>query len=148
MNKLFIVGLLGFFTLCVAQVEWAAQYRFALTKDQWASVIVLPEEDEEGARREVYRFRWTLYDTTNLIVHTHYRGFPKQHTLSLRRGLETVKETLLADPANRINGKTWLWLVFEDFDSENKVAFLEVYVQDLQQRILVEFDDPNARQEE
>ncbi|MBE0494815.1 MAG: hypothetical protein IBX45_00250 [Campylobacterales bacterium] len=133
-----------------AKVEWAHQYRFVLEKDEWASVFVYPEylKDEVGGGREEYRFSWTLYDTTNLVVHTRFRGFPKQHTLSLRRGLETVIEPLLVDPANRIAGKAELWLVFEGFDAEKKVAFLEVYIQDRQKRVLIEFDDPRRRREE
>jgi len=151
MNNLFKGLLLAALTLSLhAKVEWAHQYRFVLEKDEWASVFVYPEhlKDEVNGGREEYRFSWTLYDTTNLIVHTRFRGFPKQHTLSLRRGLEAVREPLLFDPANRIAGKTALWLVFEDFDTEKKVAFLEVYIEDRQKRVLIEFDDPRTRRNE
>jgi len=133
-----------------AKVQWAGQYRFVLEKDEWASVVVFPQhlKDEADGGREEYQFSWTLYDTTNLIVHTRFRGFVKQHTLSLRRGLETVREPLVGDPANRIEGKTQLWLVFESFETENNRAVLEVYIEDNQKRVLVEFDDPRLRRRE
>ena len=94
--------------------------------------------------RESFDFRWTLFDNTNIIVHARYRNYPRQLVMSLRRGLETYKQTLIPDLRYPPSDRVALYLVFEDF--KQGVAKFRVLINDDEQRVDVEFLDPSKKQ--
>lgn len=133
------------FSIC-SKVEWAFQHRFTLAKDENAYIHVYNAKDE-GAAPESYKFSWTLFDNHQLVLHTRYRNFPKQHVLTMQRGRDSIKEQLLPNPIDEINGSTYLLMQFVDFDKENNFAIIETYIHDKKKRTEIEFEDPKPRQE-
>lgn len=37
-----------------------------------------------------FDFYWTLFDNTNIVVHSKFRKYPRQFVMSLRRNLDWV----------------------------------------------------------
>jgi hypothetical protein len=77
-------------------------------------------------------------------VHSRYRNYPRQLVMSLRRGLETYKQTLIPDLKFPPSDRVALYLVFEDF--KQGVAKFRVLINDDEQRVDVEFLDPPKKQ--
>ncbi|NLC27316.1 MAG: hypothetical protein GX780_00900 [Campylobacteraceae bacterium] len=148
MNKIgSLLSFIIFFPLFVhSKAEWAFQYKFLLSKDEKAFIYVYNAKDEE-ALPETYHFSWTLFDDYQLVLHTRYRNFPKQHILIKERGKDSLKEKLLPDSIDKINSSVYLLLQFVDFDKEKNTATIEAYIHDRQKRIKVEFDDTKVRQD-
>ncbi|MDO4673759.1 exporting protein [Campylobacter sp.] len=115
-------------------------YKFELKKDQKASVQI----KELGFEEEVqnFDFYWTLFDNTNIIVHSKYRKFPRQFVLSLRRNLDWATQSLIPDYKNPPLDRARLILEFYDY--KKGIATFNVYVEDKDSRLLVEFLDPNT----
>jgi len=148
MNKLWIIILLFLLpAISWAKIEWANQYRFILAKDEPAIVIIHHANDDEILPEE-YKFSWTLFDTKQLVLHTRYRDFPKQYILTLERGKRALRQQIMPDAANRMLGNVHLLLEFIEFNNEEKLATIDVFIQDRSGRTRVEFDDPRRRQGE
>lgn len=151
MNKILPLLLFLCFTLeAKDEPNWAYQYHFELKKDEWAKVYVVPSDnadDEGNVERDTYWFRWTLFDGRRITVQSNYRKFPKQHTFSKKRGMDTVREVIMADPIDRMTGRVELLLVFTDFDQRKKHGNFDIFVKDVKKRVLVEFDDPRRKRE-
>ena len=124
-----------------AAVIFEEEHLFELRKDEWARVFVTKKGTDE---RESFDFRWTLFDNTTIIVHARYRNYPRQLVMSLRRGLETYKQTLIPDLRYPPSDRVALYLVFEDF--KQGVAKFRVLINDDEQRVDVEFLDPSKKQ--
>ena len=140
MSKIAVIFLLLFGSVNAA-VIFEEEHLFELRKDEWARVFVTKKGTDE---RESFDFRWTLFDNTNIIVHTRYRNYPRQLVMSLRRGLETYKQTLIPDLKYPPSDRVALYLVFEDF--KQGVAKFRVLINDDEQRVDVEFLDPSKKQ--
>lgn len=113
-------------------------YEFTLKKDERASVEISELGYED--KKQNFDFYWTLFDNTNLIVHTKYRKFPRQFVLSLRRNLNWASQTLIPDFKNPQVDKARLILEFSDF--VNGEAKLSIYIEDKDSRLFVNFIDP------
>lgn len=132
-------------SLVWAKLEWASQYRFILAKDEPAYIMVYNANDD-AIPAEEFRFSWTLFDRKQLVLHGKYRGFPKQYILTLERGKSTLREQIVPDSTNRMEGKVYLLLEFVEFNDEEKLATIDAFIQDRNSRTRVEFDDPRRRQ--
>jgi hypothetical protein len=128
-----------------AKIQWASQYRFILGKDEPAYILIHNANDD-AIPVEEFKFSWTLFDTRQLVLHTRYRDFPKQHVLTLDRGKTSLREQLIPDANNRMDGNTQLLLEFVEFDNEEKLATIDAFIQDRNGRTRIEFDDPRRRQ--
>lgn len=128
-----------------AKLEWASQYRFVLAKDEPAYIWIYHANDDAVAGEE-FKFSWTLFDTKQLVLHTRYRDFPKQYILTLERGKTTMREQVMPDPVNRMEGNVHLILEFVEFNNEEKLATIDAFIQDRNGRTRIEFDDPRRRQ--
>jgi len=51
----------------------------------------------------------------------------------------------LPDGVNRIASKTYAKIVFSDFNQSNHEAILDIFIADIQDRIEVEFRQPNKK---
>ena len=140
MSKIAVIFSL-FLSLAFGAVNFEEEHLFELKKDEWARVFVTKKGTNE---RESFDFRWTLFDNTNIIVHSRYRNYPRQLVMSLRRGLETYKQTLIPDLKFPPSDRVALYLVFEDF--KQGVAKFRVLINDDEQRVDVEFLDPPRKQ--
>lgn len=141
MSKILPVFLMFFLTLArCADLSFSEQHLFELEKDEWARVFVTQKGTED---RDSFDFRWTLFDNTNVIVHTRYRNYPRQLVMSLRRGLELYKQTLIPDFKNPPMDIAWLYLEFENF--KDGKGFFKVYIKDDEKRLDVEFLEPSKR---
>ena len=141
MSKILPVFLMFFLTLArCAELSFSEQHLFELEKDEWARVFVTQKGTED---RDSFDFRWTLFDNTNVIVHTRYRNYPRQLVMSLRRGLELYKQTLIPDFKNPPMDIAWLYLEFENF--KDGKGFFKVYIKDDEKRLDVEFLQPSKR---
>nr|WP_257935601.1 exporting protein [Campylobacter lari]MCR6537978.1 exporting protein [Campylobacter lari] len=121
-----------------AEVFFDYTYKFTLSKDEKASVKI----KEIGYPDEIYYFdfSWTLFDQTNIIVHSKYKKYPRQFVMSLRRNLNWVDQTLVPDYKNPHIDRARLILEFSDFKKGE--AIFTVYIEDKDKRLEVEFLDP------
>ncbi|QKG29475.1 hypothetical protein [Campylobacter sp. RM16187] len=141
MSKILAVFFMFFLAFANAvDLGFSEQHLFELKKDEWARVFVT----EKGAQdRDSFEFRWTLFDNTNIILHTRYRNYPRQLVMSLRRGLSLYKQSLIPDFRQPPMDIAWLYLEFENF--KDGKGFFKVYIKDDQKRLDVEFLDPVKR---
>lgn len=116
-------------------------YEFILKKDERASVQI----KELGYENKVqnFDFYWTLFDNTNIIVHSKFRKYPRQFVMSLRRNLDWVSQTLIPDYTNPHIDRARLILEFSRYDKG--LATFKVYIEDKQKRLEVEFLDPRKQ---
>lgn len=121
-----------------AEVFFDYTYKFTLSKDEKASVKI----KEIDYPNEIYYFdfSWTLFDQTNIIVHSRYKKYPRQFVMSLRRNLNWVDQTLVPDYKNPHIDRARLILEFSDFKKGE--AIFTVYIEDRNKRLEVEFLDP------
>lgn len=141
MSKILAVFFMFFLAFANAvDLGFSEQHLFELKKDEWARVFVTEKGTDD---RDSFDFRWTLFDNTNIILHTRYRNYPRQLVMSLRRGLSLYKQSLIPDFRQPPMDIAWLYLEFENF--KDGKGFFKVYIKDDQKRLDVEFLDPVKR---
>lgn len=140
MSKILFVFFVFLAPLQAANIAFEEEHLFELKKDEWARVFVTEKGTSD---RDSFDFRWTLFDNTNIIVHTRYRNYPRQLVLSLRRGLKSYKKSLIPDYKMPPNDIAWLLLEFEDF--KDAKANFKVYIKDEPRRLEIEFKDPKRQ---
>jgi len=116
-------------------------YEFILKKDERASVQIKELGYEDKVQN--FDFYWTLFDNTNIIVHSKFRKYPRQFVMSLRRNLDWVTQTLIPDYTNPHIDRARLILEFSQYDKG--LATFKVYIEDKQKRLEVEFLDPRKQ---
>ncbi|MCR8677316.1 exporting protein [Campylobacter sp. CNRCH_2013_0855] len=121
-----------------AEVFFDYTYKFTLNKDEKASVKI--KEIDYPDEIYYFDFSWTLFDQTNIIVHSRYKKYPRQFVMSLRRNLNWVDQTLVPDYKNPHIDRARLILEFSDFKKGE--AIFTVYIEDRDKRLEVEFLDP------
>ncbi len=112
-------------------------HTFELKKDEWGRVFITEKATQ---KRDVFDFRWTLFDSTNITVQSFFRRYPRQMVMSLRHGQDTYMQRVLPDFTMPPNESVTLYLSFVKF--ENRTAFFSVNILDESKRIDVEFVDP------
>ncbi|EGJ4436960.1 exporting protein [Campylobacter upsaliensis] len=134
-----------FFTLVFLTISTFASapifehiYKFELKKDERASVQIKELGYEDKVQN--FDFYWTLFDNTNIIVHSKFRKFPRQFALSLRRNLDWASQTLIPDYQNPHIDRARLILEFSDY--KKGIATFTIYIEDKDSRLMVEFLDP------
>ncbi|ECZ4669599.1 exporting protein [Campylobacter upsaliensis] len=134
-----------FFTLIFLTISTFASapifehiYKFELKKDERASVQIKELGYEDKVQN--FDFYWTLFDNTNIIVHSKFRKFPRQFVLSLRRNLDWASQTLIPDYQNPHIDRARLILEFSDY--KKGIATFTIYIEDKDSRLMVEFLDP------
>lgn len=90
-----------------------------------------------------FDFYWTLFDNTNIIVHSKFRKYPRQFVMSLRRNLDWVTQTLIPDYTNPHIDRARLILEFSGYNKG--LATFTVYIEDKESRLMVEFLDPRKK---
>lgn len=121
-----------------AEVFFDYTYKFTLSKNEKASVKI--KEIDYPDEIYYFDFSWTLFDQTNIIVHSRYKKYPRQFVMSLRRNLNWVDQTLVPDYKNPHIDRARLILEFSDFKKGE--AIFTVYIEDKDKRLEVEFLDP------
>lgn len=135
--KIFLLFFINLY-LFGAEPNFTYIHEFVLKKDEKASVVI--KELERINQIYSFDFSWTLFDQTNIIVHSKYKKYPRQFVMSLRRNLNWVDQTLIPDYKNPHIDKVRLILEFNDF-SNDEAKFI-VYIEDREKRIEAEFLDP------
>ncbi|EGK8022669.1 exporting protein [Campylobacter lari] len=126
------------FNFLKAEVFFDYTYKFTLSKDEKASVKI--KEIDYPDEIYYFDFSWTLFDQTNIIVHSRYKKYPRQFVMSLRRNLNWVDQTLVPDYKNPHIDRARLILEFSDFKKGE--AIFTVYIEDRDKKLEVEFLDP------
>lgn len=126
------------FNFLKAEVFFDYTYKFTLSKDEKASVKI--KEIDYPDEIYYFDFSWTLFDQTNIIVHSKYKKYPRQFVMSLRRNLNWVDQTLVPDYKNPHIDRARLILEFSDFKKGE--AIFTVYIEDRNKKLEVEFLDP------
>ncbi|EAJ5709334.1 exporting protein [Campylobacter lari] len=126
------------FNFLKAEVFFDYTYKFTLSKDEKASVKI--KEIDYPDEIYYFDFSWTLFDQTNIIVHSKYKKYPRQFVMSLRRNLNWVDQTLVPDYKNPHIDRARLILEFSDFKKGE--AIFTVYIEDKDKKLEVEFLDP------
>ncbi|OCX42889.1 exporting protein [Campylobacter ornithocola] len=134
----FILFLFLTFCFSKAEVFFDYTYKFTLSKDEKASVKI--KEIDYPDEIYYFDFSWTLFDQTNIIVHSRYKRYPRQFVMSLRRNLNWVDQTLVPDYKNPHIDRARLILEFSDFKKNE--AIFTIYIEDRDKRLEVEFLDP------
>ena len=147
MNKygLFLCGFLLYSSTLCAKIEYEYAHQFILKKDEFGFVFINHKEVTKKPTAEnpnneyLLKLRWTLFTNNMLTLLVNYRGYPTQYILEKKHPLESVVIPLLPDGNNRVVAKTYARIVFSEFDQRNKEAILDIFIEDDQQRIEVEF---------
>ncbi|EPA1554362.1 exporting protein [Campylobacter lari] len=134
----FIFALLVSFCFLKAEVFFDYTYNFTLKKDEKARVWI--KEIDYPDETYFFDFSWTLFDQTNIIVHSRYKKYPRQFVMSLRRNLNWVDQTLVPDYKNPHIDRARLILEFSDFKKDEAVFI--VYIEDRDKKLEVKFLDP------
>lgn len=128
-----------------APIEYEYEHKFFLKKDELGLVLVNHKEvtrkptAENPNNEYLLKLRWTLFTNNMLTLLVNYRGYPTQYVLEKKYPLESIIIPLLPDGDNKMIAKTYARIVFNDFDQRNKEAILDIFIEDNQQRIEVEF---------
>lgn len=133
-----LLSLFLMFNFLKAEVFFDYTYKFTLSKDEKASVKI--KEIDYPDEIYYFDFSWTLFDQTNIIVHSKYKKYPRQFVMSLRRNLNWVDQTLVPDYKNPHIDRARLILEFSDFKKGE--AIFTVYIEDRDKKLEVEFLDP------
>ncbi|EAJ5673407.1 exporting protein [Campylobacter lari] len=133
-----LLSLFLVFNFLKAEVFFDYTYKFTLSKDEKASVKI--KEIHYPDEIYYFDFSWTLFDQTNIIVHSKYKKYPRQFVMSLRRNLNWVDQTLVPDYKNSHIDRARLILEFSDFKKGE--AIFTVYIEDKDKKLEVEFLDP------
>ncbi|PPB59937.1 hypothetical protein [Campylobacter hyointestinalis] len=141
MSRVLWLLLLSFFSLNAAGLNFEYAKKFELKKDEKAYVFIT---DRRDGIEDIFEFSWTLFDNTNMVLHTKFRKYPRQIVLSLRRGLELYKQIVLPHLRKEIEGEVMLYLEFKDF--KKGIGTFMVYIDDNVKRVNVRFE-PNVGDE-
>ena len=141
MSRVLWLLLLSFFSLNAAGLNFEYAKKFELKKDEKAYVFI---SDRRDGIEDIFEFSWTLFDNTNMVLHTKFRKYPRQIVLSLRRGLELYKQIVLPHLRKEIEGEVMLYLEFKDF--KKGIGTFMVYIDDNVKRVNVRFE-PNVGDE-
>lgn len=133
-----LLSLFLMFNFLKAEVFFDYTYKFTLSKDEKASVKI--KEIDYPDEIYYFDFSWTLFDQTNIIVHSKYKKYPRQFVMSLRRNLNWVDQILVPDYKNPHIDRARLILEFSDFKKGE--AIFTVYIEDRDKKLEVEFLDP------
>lgn len=121
------------------------QHQFILKKDEIGSIFINRKEVRKKATKDnpnneyLLRLRWTLFANNSLIVLVNYRGHPTQYVLEKKYPLESIIIPLLPQGEDVIKSQVYAKIVFNDFNQSNKEAIFDIFIQDVNERILVEF---------
>ena len=131
MNKIrcLFFGVLLCSTSLFAQIEYEYEHKFVLKKDEVGLVLINHKEVTKKPTA----------DNPNNEYLLNYRGYPTQYVLEQKYPLESIVIPLLPDGENKILSKTYARIVFTEFDKRNKEAILDIFIEDNQQRLEVEF---------
>lgn len=144
MSRLLCVFLISLSAL-LAEVKYEYQHQFVLKKDELGFVYINRKELTKKATTEnpmndyLLKLRWTLFANDQLFLLVNYRGHPYQYILKKTYPLESVVLPLLPDGEDKMNAKVLIKIVFNDFNQSNKEAILDIFIEDNQERIQVEF---------
>lgn len=128
-----------------AQIEYEYEHKFVLKKDEVGLVLINHKEVTKKPTADnpnneyLLKLRWTLFANNMLTLLVNYRGYPTQYVLEQKYPLESIVIPLLPDGENKILSKTYARIVFTEFDKRNKEAILDIFIEDNQQRLEVEF---------
>jgi hypothetical protein len=144
MSRLLFVFLISISSL-FAEVKYEYRHQFVLKKDELGFVHINRKEIIKKATAEnpmndyLLKLRWTLFANNQLFLLVNYRGHPYQYVLKKNYPLESVMLPLLPEGADKMNAKVFIKIVFNDFNQSNKEAILDIFIEDNQERIQVEF---------
>uniref|UniRef100_UPI003AF643EE hypothetical protein n=1 Tax=Campylobacter fetus TaxID=196 RepID=UPI003AF643EE len=135
MSKISLFLIIGIFlNLNAAAPKFEYVKQFELKKDEKAWITYT---DRKDGTKDIFEFSWTLYDNTNMVLHTKFRNYPRQIMLSLRRGLELYKQIILANTRLEKQDEVALYLEFAEF--KKGIAVFKAYTYDNAKRIEVEY---------
>ena len=111
------------FALCVhaAKPVWDIQEELSLKKDE-----LYTQEFALSGIPKTLKLYWTLYKNYGLVVHLQYDKFPYQFVLYTDYKRKSF--TLPLSQGNDIDKDAYLLLNFKDFDDQEKVAHLGLFV--------------------
>ena len=138
-------GVLLCSTSLFAQIEYEYEHKFVLKKDEVGLVLINHKEVTKKPTADnpnneyLLKLRWTLFTNNMLTLLVNYRDYPTQYVLEQKYPLESIVIPLLPDGENKILSKTYARIVFTEFDKRNKEAILDIFIEDNQQRLEVEF---------
>jgi hypothetical protein len=145
MNKSVLWLLLVCSYLFSAPIEYEYEHKFILKKDAPGLILINHKEMTKKPTADnpnneyLLKLRWTLFTNNMLTLLVNYRGYPTQYVLEKKYPLESIIVPLLPDGNNKMIAQTYAKIVFSDFDQRNKEAILDIFIEDNQQRIEVEF---------
>ena len=137
--------ILAFLALCAACAfagppAFEPVHTFELKKDEWARVIITEKATQ---KQDSFDFRWTIFDSTNIVVQSFFRRYPRQMVMSLRHGQNTYMQRVMPDFTMPQNDGVKLYVTFVKF--ENRKASFLVGIIDEDKRIDTEFIDPPTK---
>ncbi len=122
--------------------KWKYQYQFDLKKDQIAKILISYRDKAVFLRNGEFDFRWTLYKTGALIVFSTFQKVESQKVLHLGYRLNSYEVNLIPR-GSTLNDRVYLIVVFSRFNKKDRVAKIDMFIKDDNNKILADFIDPN-----
>ena len=139
MSKLLIsLFLLLSFLEAAKKSNWTHEYTYSLKKDEIANVGI-STAISKGEDKSTLFFRWTSIVGDRVTVLLNHKGYPYQYILYKKRSLDRVKIYLLPHGRDKMNERSYLFLVLSNISQDEKMADFDIFIKDDKKRILVEF---------
>lgn len=124
--------------------NWTHQHSYKLKKDELVNMTI-GTQISKGEDKNQLTFRWTLLVGDRVTVLVNHKGYPTQHILYNKRSLDKIKFDILADGANRLEDRSYLFIVLSKIDKAKKEIDFDVFVKDDKKRILISFEQSKEK---
>lgn len=141
MSKIFTLFVFCFIFSYATPPQFSDTHTFELLKDEWARVFIT---EKESTKQDSFDFRWSLYDSVNIVIQSFFRNYPRHLVLALDNKRASYLQPLLPDFTMPPNDSTQLLLTFVEF--KNHKAKFKVDIIDNAKRVDVEFIDPPKKE--
>ena len=128
--KLFLS--LALLSSCVLSNDFKDIRAVSLKKDEEKKILVKYDSNEK-----LFKFRWTLYQNSGLVIHRSYDGVVAQNMLYLRNKNRSFRLELKSRGADFYN-VPYLLVKFKEFDYDKKEAKFELFLSDNKMQIGLE----------
>lgn len=133
--KKILNGLILF--LLVTSHVYAADFidihKISLKKDEQTRILV-----KYDSKEKIFKFRWTLYKNSGLVIHRSYDRTVAQNILYLRNKNQSFRVELKPRGTDFYN-VPYLLVKFKEFDYEKHEAIFEIYLSDDKSQIKLEY---------
>jgi hypothetical protein len=116
--------------------------KISLKKDENVKILV-----KYGAKKKLFKLRWTLYINGGLVIHRSYDRVVSQNILYLNHINQSLRVELKPRGADFYN-VPYLLVKFKEFDSKKKRALFEFYLSDEKIQLKLKYLNKDKKRED